>query len=172
MSGTLSARQLADLVTGGGTLGAEEATDGEDLDALRRLLDRSRGQDPDVAASLTMQHAIEQGPPAQSVAAAVAPEMTFAELVEKHIRRILASQPASGATGGEVRIELSDAVLPETALALRRTPDGWQLVASSRNRQSQETLSRSAPALVERFAQSSLGRLQVLVEGLPGSGTV
>jgi len=131
----------------------------------RQLLDRAHARNSGAAAMLSVEHVIAQGPAAQTGTVAAAPDMTLAELVEKHIRRMLASKPTAGAPGGEVRIELSDVVLPETALSLRRTADGWQLVASSQNRNSREALTRFAPALVARFAQSSLGRLQVMVEG-------
>jgi hypothetical protein len=94
---------------------------------------------------------------------AVAPDLTFAELVEKHIRRALAGVSADGSEE-EVRIELSDAALPATALSLRRTSEGWLLLVVSSDRRSRETFEKFAPALIQRFTQSSLGRLETSFE--------
>ena len=93
-----------------------------------------------------------------------APDPAVAQLMEWHIRRILASAGSERAES-EIRIELSDAVFPGTALTLKRTADGWHLAATADNRQSLDELNRFAPALVERFAQASLGRLQVTLDG-------
>jgi hypothetical protein len=93
-----------------------------------------------------------------------APDPAVAQLMEWHIRRILASA-GSDRAADEIRIELSDAVFPGTALTLKRTADGWHLAATADNRHSFDELSRFAPALVERFAQASLGHLQVTLDG-------
>lgn len=93
-----------------------------------------------------------------------APDPAVSQLMEWHIRRILASAGSERAEG-EIRIELSDAVFPGTALTLKRTADGWHLAATADNRHSLDALNRFAPALVERFAQASLGRLQVTLDG-------
>jgi hypothetical protein len=93
-----------------------------------------------------------------------APDPAVAQLMEWHIRRILASA-GSDRAADEIRIELSDAVFPGTALTLKRTADGWHLAATADNRHSLDELNRFAPALVERFAQASLGRLQVTLDG-------
>lgn len=144
------------------TWGAESAPgDGNmDRDGFRYPDHELRRGELDVSSQLSSQHVIDGATPAQVIAAAGAPDLTFAELVEKHVRRALASATDDGA-GGEMQIELSDAVLPGTALSLRRTPQGWQLLATSGNKQSRETFVRFAPALVARFAQCSLGRLQI-----------
>jgi hypothetical protein len=71
---------------------------------------------------------------------------------------------ARSSTDGEVRIELSDAVFPGTALSLKRTADGWHLNATADNRQSLDKLNHFAPALIERFARASLGHLQVSLD--------
>jgi hypothetical protein len=84
--------------------------------------------------------------------------------MEWHIRRILASA-GSDRAADEIRIELSDAVFPGTSLTLKRTADGWHLAATADNRHSLDELIRFAPALVERFAQASLGHLQVTLDG-------
>jgi hypothetical protein len=102
--------------------------------------------------------------PAASTPAGAAADPAVAQLMEWHIRRILASA-GSDRAADEIRIELSDAVFPGTALTLKRTPDGWHLAATADNRHSLDELNRFAPALVERFAQASLGRLQVTLDG-------
>jgi hypothetical protein len=98
----------------------------------------------------------------QAAAAAADPEPTFAELVERHVRRMLAAQATSRQDSDEVRLELTDAVLPQTELSLRRSPDGWQLLAVTGDRGSLERLEEFAPALVRRFASASLGSIEVV----------
>ena len=100
--------------------------------------------------------------PVAPTPAAAAPDLTLAELVHRHVRRTLAVQATDGSGGDEVRLELSDTVLPGTTLALRRTGNGWQLVATTGNRQSLDKLGRFTPALIARFAQASLGSLEVV----------
>lgn len=111
-------------------------------------------------ASIAAEHLSQ---PAASTPAG-APDPAVAQLMEWHIRRILASA-GSDRAADEIHIELSDAVFPGTALTLKRTPDGWHLAATADNRHSLDELNRFAPALVERFAQASLGRLQVTLDG-------
>ena len=116
----------------------------------------------DVASLLSVvQPSIATGP--DQAAAVADPEPTFAELIERHVRRTLAAT-RDGARGAdnEVRLELTDAVLPETSLSLRRSGGGWQLVAMSANRDSLERVEQFAPGLVERFANASLGSLEVV----------
>ena len=99
---------------------------------------------------------------AQAPAAAADPEPTFAELVERHVRRTLATRPTGRHENDEVRLELTDAVLPDTLLSLRRSSAGWQLTAVTRDRGSLERLEQFTPALVKRFANASLGSLEVV----------
>jgi hypothetical protein len=116
----------------------------------------------DVASLLSVaQPAIATGP--DQAAAVADPEPTFAELIERHVRRTLAATRDGGrGADNEVRLELTDAVLPETSLSLRRSGGGWQLVAMSANRDSLERVEQFAPGLVERFANASLGSLEVV----------
>jgi hypothetical protein len=123
----------------------------------------------DIAAQLLAQRLLEAGPQLKGTPAAAAPDPTFAELMVKHIRRALVSADASDDSGGEIRLEMSDTVLPSTVLSLRRTEEGWQLHAVTANPQSRETLTRFAPTLVERFAQSSLGQLRISLDGTQGA---
>jgi hypothetical protein len=138
-----------------------------DFSSYRSLEDLSRDQGGDASALLQGQSLIDPGPGFQPAAAAAAPggpDPAIAELIERHIRRALASvDPES--QDGEIRIELSDAVFPGTALSLKRTADGWQLTATADNRQSLDELNQFAPDLVERFEKASLGRLHVTLAG-------
>jgi hypothetical protein len=129
------------------------------------LADRAYPSAVDVSAMLQAQHQIDQGPGFQPVAPAAGPEPSIAELIEKHVRRALASVEARSSTNGEVRIELSDAVFPGTALSLQRTSEGWQLTATADNQQSLDKLNHFTPDLVERFARASLGHLRVSLDG-------
>jgi hypothetical protein len=94
--------------------------------------------------------------------ATASPDAELAELIDRHVRRLLARTESRGEA--EVRIELSDEVFPGTAFRLRRTADGWHLTATADNRQSLDKLNEFAPALSERFERAALGRLQVSVE--------
>ena len=113
--------------------------------------------------SLLMTTQLTGGPtPDAQLAATADPEPTFAELIERHVRRTLATQATGQGTSDEVRLELTDAVLPETQLSLKRSPAGWQLLAVTGHRDSLERLEEFAPALVKRFANASLGALEVV----------
>lgn len=120
----------------------------------------------DISEMLAMQRTIDLAfpPPVEAPPASVPPDLSIAELMEKHVRRTLASEGISPARTGELRLELSDAVLPGTSLSLRQTPEGWQLSATADNRQSLDKLNEFAPELVRRFSQASLGRLEVRVD--------
>jgi hypothetical protein len=161
--GPMTAGQLAELA------GRSDPTmaDARVLPELQHrwpgLSDELRDRSIDAAAFLAVEQRVHQGVVVQGTTAPASPDLTFAELVEKHVRRALASREAGGTRGGEIRIELSDAVLPGMALSLKRTPAGWRLEAESRNQDSLEKLSEFAPALVERFARASLGELIVSV---------
>jgi hypothetical protein len=140
-----------------------------DFSSYRSLQDLSHDQGGDASAMLQGQGQalIDPGPGFQPAAAAAAPggpDPAIAELIERHIRRALASVDAES-QDGEIRIELSDAVFPGTALTLKRTADGWQLTATADNRQSLDELNHFAPDLVERFEKASLGRLHVTLAG-------
>ena len=156
MGTPLTGRQLADLTARNGLRGSRNEFPALSYDPRFRY--------PDGSAPQSMLPVFNQEPQAPAVATS-GPDPTFAELVEKHVRRALASQEvARTSPGEEVRIELSDAVLPGTAVTLRRTSGGWQLWAKTDNRQSLERLNQFAPALVERFARASLGRLDISLE--------
>jgi hypothetical protein len=163
MAGRMTAWQLAELASRGGSAALAPAVL-QSADQQSGFADDPRHASVDVAALMAAERRVDAGPPAHSITATASPDRAFAELIEKHVRRVLASREARGSHGGEVRIELSDAVLPGTALLLKRTSSGWQLSATSENRQSLDMLEQFAPALVERFARASLGRLDVSLD--------
>lgn len=148
----LTAEQLALLARGGA--GQDSAAD----DMRRRGLDS--------ASMLAMQCAADLAtpPPVEAPPAGAPPDMSIAELIDKHVRRSMASAEIGSGRAAEVRLELSDAVLPGTALSLRQTAGGWQLSARADNKQSLDKLNEFAPELIKRFAQASLGRLEISVE--------
>jgi hypothetical protein len=146
-----------------GAAGVEAPADDPQLELQARIF-REMISGPRHLSSLplTSQPASEATAEVQASAAAADPEPTFAELVERHVRRMLAAQATTHQESGEVRLELTDAVLPQTQLSLRRGSDGWQLLAVTGDRGSLERLERFAPALVGRFADASLGSLEVV----------
>jgi hypothetical protein len=151
------------MSSGLGASGVEAPADDPQLELQARIF-REMMSGPRHLSSLplTSQPASEATAEVQASAAAADPEPTFAELVERHVRRMLAAQATSRQESGEVRLELTDAVLPQTQLSLRRGSDGWQLLAVTGDRGSLERLERFAPALVGRFANASLGSLEVV----------
>jgi hypothetical protein len=174
MSGLpLTAAQLAGLSAQGnlGPWTAADGSSGPQSDGLQQTLsDDWRRREVDVSMMMAAQRSMDQGAIAniQAASGPPAPDLSIAELIEKHVRRALALQETRRTSaGGEVRLELSDAVLPGTALSLRRTADGWQLSATADNKQSLERLNEFAPSLVQRFAQASLGRLEISIEAPP-----
>jgi type III secretion system (T3SS) protein HpaP len=158
-------RQSADLVRGGSVPARQQDDDDSGDNNYGGLGDGLHRGDVDIAAQLLAQRLLEAGSLLQGTpAAAAAPDPTFAELMVKHIRRALVSADAADDSGGEIRLEMSDAVLPGTVLSLRRTEEGWQLHAVTANPESRQTLSRFAPTLVARFAQGSLGPLRISLD--------
>jgi hypothetical protein len=131
----------------------------------QHLADSYNHAGTDVSSSpLYQQSTSNSTPDPQAVAAAPDPDLTFAELLERHVRRTLATNSTARPGGDEVRIELTDVVLPDTALSLRRNSQGWSLLAVTGNRDSLERLDRFAPALVQRFAAASLGELEIVTQ--------
>jgi len=170
MSGPDSEERRPELLVRGGSGPAREQGDDEGDDGYGALGDGLHRGNVDIAAQLLAQRLLEAGPQLQGTPAAeAAPDPTFAELMVKHIRRALVSADAADDSGGEVRLEMSDAVLPGTVLSLRRTEEGWQLRAVTANAESRATLTRFAPTLVERFAQGSLGQLRISLDASQGA---
>jgi hypothetical protein len=100
----------------------------------------------------------EQPVPAQ---AAMAPAL--AELIERHVKQLLVPDATSrsSAQAREIMITLKDGLLPGTELWLSRTSDGWKLRADTRSNEAYRSLIEGVPQLIERFAQSRLGSLEV-----------
>jgi hypothetical protein len=134
------------------------------LGELARHASRMRMMREDADASALPSAATTATPDAEAAAAAEA-DGSLAELFERHVRRALLAVGSDRSGTEEIRIELSDAVLPGTALSLRRAPGGWQLLVSGDNRQSLERLEHHGPSLVKRFASASLGSLEILTAG-------
>lgn len=171
LAGPDSEERRPELLVRGGTVPAGDQDDDDNGESNSGGLgDGLNRGNVDIAAQLLAQRLLEAGPQLQAnPAAAAAPDPTFAELMVKHIRRALVSADAADDSGGEVRLEMSDAVLPGTVLSLRRTEDGWQLHAVTANAESRQALTRFAPTLVERFAQGSLGRLSISLDASQGA---
>jgi hypothetical protein len=85
----------------------------------------------------------------------------FADLIQKHVRQMAASDEALKGSDGQVLLRMSDATLPGTDLLLSRTATGWTLRADSRSRDSFDAIRRAAPELAKRFADSDLGELTI-----------
>ena len=134
------------------------------LGALARGSSRMRmlREDADASAALPAAPTPATADAAAAAGAAAEADGSLAELFERHVRRALLAVGSDPSSGEEIRIELSDAVLPGTALSLRRATGGWQLLVSGDNRQSLERIARHGPSLVKRFASASLGSLEIL----------
>ena len=166
MAGPDSEERRPELLVRGGSVPAREQDDDSGENDYGALGDGLHRGNVDIAAQLLAQRLLEAGSQLQGTpAAAASPDPTFAELIVKHIRRALVSADTADDSGGEIRLEMSDAVLPGTVLSLRRTEEGWQLHAVTANAESRQTLARFAPTLVERFARGSLGPLRISVHG-------
>lgn len=93
------------------------------------------------------------------------PSAGLADLIEKHVRRMLVSESASS-DGRDARVVLSmgDGALAGTDLVLTRSEEGWMLHADVADEAQAETLKRCAPDLVRRFAEQGLGVIDVEAE--------
>ncbi|HEY0179083.1 MAG TPA: type III secretion HpaP family protein [Dokdonella sp.] len=99
-----------------------------------------------------------QAPP--QAAASFAPALS--ELIEKHVRQMLVSDPRqSRGRSREVLLRMGGDVLPGTDLWLTRTDQGWQLRADVGSRDAYETLLANQDELVRRFADGRLGELSI-----------
>lgn len=102
-------------------------------------------------------HGADQAAPAAQ--AALAPAL--AELIERHVKRLLVPDARSAAQSREIMITLKDGVLPGTELWLSRTDKGWKLRADTHSPDAYRQLLDGAPQLIERFARSRLGELEI-----------
>lgn len=100
--------------------------------------------------------------PQQAAAASANLAPALAELVQKHVRQMLVSDPRSGrGRSREVLLRMQNDVLPGTDLWLTQTENGWQLRADVRSRDAYDTLLANQDELVQRFAEGSLGKLTI-----------
>jgi hypothetical protein len=153
-------RQL-DASAGKGVLPRDGERDGQDASSDGG---QSDGQGLPSAGALAWQqaqqmvlHAAEQ--PAAATQATLAPAL--AELIERHVKRLLVPETQGAAQAREVMITLKDGVLPGTELWLSRTDGGWKLRADTHTPEAYRQLLESAPQLVERFASKRLGALEI-----------
>lgn len=111
---------------------------------------------------------ISQAP--QQVAEVAAPQVALADLLERHVRRMLASEGASNQGDGSIRLSMSDSTLPATELTLERHSEGWRLIANTGSRDAFDMVNSFAPELIKRFAERHLGELQIDPVFEPGIG--
>ena len=100
----------------------------------------------------------------QPVAGATAMAPALAELIERHVKQLLVPDATShsAAQSREIMITLKDGLLPGTELWLSRTSEGWKLRADTRSSTAYRSLIEGAPQLIERFARSRLGALEII----------
>jgi len=173
---TQSPQQIAHKVSRGDA----EATQAVRAAHADKDLDDKNGHDASTA-SMAGNGATPSMPPAEAVAQPVpqpqmqqdAPQQasqaaaTFApalsELLQKHVRQMLVTDPRSarGGRSREVLLRMQNDALPGTDLWLTRTDNGWSLRAEVSSRDAYDTLLEFQDELVKRFADSRLGELSI-----------
>jgi hypothetical protein len=105
------------------------------------------------------QYTIQQ--PTAAAQSAFAPAL--AELIERHVKQLLVPDATSrsSAQSREIMITLKNGLLPDTDLWLSRTDKGWRLRADTRSAHAYHAMVDGASQLIERFANSKLGELEV-----------
>ena len=87
---------------------------------------------------------------------------TLDELVDDLVQRILVSDPKSGAPA-EIRVQINDAVLPDTEIVLQRGPDGLLSVQlTSGNASSLQTLVSAQQSLADQLEKHGPVTVKVL----------
>lgn len=100
--------------------------------------------------------------PQQAAATAGNTAPAIADLLEKHVKQMLVSDPRSlRGQSREVLLRMQSDVLPGTDLWLSQTRNGWQLRADVRSRDAYETLLANQEELIQRFADGDLGELTI-----------
>jgi hypothetical protein len=125
--------------------------------------------DSESAETLAIAHAgrLAEIAPGIAAAAANAPPQSsasneLADLIEKHVRRMLVSDDAAhGGRDARVMLRIGDGVLAGADLVLTRGEQGWLLHADVGNERQAEAMRESAPDLARRFAASGLGRVTI-----------
>ncbi|TWH99409.1 hypothetical protein IP90_03148 [Luteimonas cucumeris] len=140
-------------------------SNGVDERALRRSDDfglSANSQTPaDASAMWQAQMALRDGTPAPAAPPPPVNPQAFAELIQRHVQQLAASDGALKDSDGQVLLRMADATLPGTDLLLTRTSNGWLLRADVRSRDSYDAIRQAAPELTRRFAASNLGELTI-----------
>lgn len=143
----------------------DESRDGGAMDAGSSQANLGSTPTPvstDMAASMPPQRMADAAQQAQAATASGNVAPALAELVQKHIRQMLVSDPRSSrGRSREVLLRMQNDVLPGTDLWLTQTDGGWQLRADVRSRDAYDTLLANQDELVQRFADSALGKLSI-----------
>jgi len=121
----------------------------------------SDGATTDVASMWQAQMALRNEAHAMPATPVPVNTQAFAELIQRHVRQMAASDGALRDSDGQVLLRMSDATLPGTDLLLSRTAEGWRLRSDSRSRSSHDAICRAAPELAKRFADNDLGVLEI-----------
>jgi hypothetical protein len=86
----------------------------------------------------------------------------LAELIEKHVRRLLVSDDAAhGGRDARVMLRIGNGVLAGADLVLTRDESGWLLHADVADERQAEAMRESAPGLARRFAENGLGAIAI-----------
>jgi hypothetical protein len=171
---TLSPQQIAHKVSHGDT----EATQAVRAAHADKDLDDKNGND--ASSALMTGNGAPSMPPTEGVAQPAAqPQMqpdapqqipqtasfapALSELLQKHVRQMLVTDPRSarGGRSREVLLRMQNDALPGTDLWLTRTDSGWSLRAEVSSRDAYDTLLEFQDELVKRFADSRLGELSI-----------
>jgi len=115
----------------------------------------------DMASMFQAQMALRSDAPPMPTAPTPVNTQAFADLIQRHVRQMAASDSAAREGDGQVLLRMSDATLPGTDLLLSRTATGWRLQADSRSRSSYDAIRQAAPELARRFAEQNLGNLEI-----------
>ena len=89
------------------------------------------------------------------------PSATLADLIERHVRQLLVGEVSATGDSNQVLLKLSDATLPDTDLLLTRSAEGWKLRVESTRADSARSVEDGMDALIARFEQRRLGKLEV-----------
>lgn len=84
------------------------------------------------------------------------------DLIEKHVRQLLISEGGLNyRPTSKILLRLSRNTLAATELLLSRTDGGWRLHANARSADALHAIEEFAPELAKRFADRSLGTIEV-----------
>jgi hypothetical protein len=116
----------------------------------------------DVSSMLQTQRVLLEAPASVVQNAPPQPNAQLADLIEKHVKRMLVSEGASrGGRDAQVVLQLSDGLLSGTQLSLSRSGQGWRLQADASSSRSFDAIRDCAPELARRFAARGLGTIEI-----------